>query len=81
MVLAGIKKSTGLTVSVEDIAREHSSRSLLSQYLAIGESCFNYAVSWSRQSRLFRPKDIQNFDDLKDAVRHGVNNMIDESKR
>ncbi|KAG7826859.1 hypothetical protein KL920_005120 [Ogataea angusta] len=81
MVLAGIKKTTGLSLSVEDLAEGPSSRSLLSRYLSVGEGCFDYAASWCRSSRLFRPKNIENFDDLKDALRQGVNNMIDEGKR
>ncbi|ODV85433.1 hypothetical protein CANARDRAFT_7547 [[Candida] arabinofermentans NRRL YB-2248] len=81
MILAGIKKSTGLSLQVESLAHSSDSRSFLTKYLNFGESCLERIISLCRTSGMFKQRRIENSDDLRDAFKRGVNDLIDDTTR
>lgn len=76
MLLAGVHKTTGLSLNINSLAKADDSRSFLKKYLSFGEHLFNGFCSLCRRSGLFKENKIESYEDLSNAVKNTVNNLV-----
>ncbi|GMF06650.1 unnamed protein product [[Candida] boidinii] len=76
MLLAGVQKTTGLSLNINSLAKADDSRSFLKKYLSFGEHLFDGFCSLCRRSGIFKENKIESYEDLSNAVKNTVNNLI-----
>lgn len=77
IILGAVHKQTGFALNVYQLTGSDTAQHYLAQLLGIGETIYEVLCQRARRSSWFKRSEIKGGKDLRDRLKHEMNDLLD----